>query len=148
MFVRNSMTYPPAMIMLNSTRTHGRYIACNKYTHMYSHNIHTLNGLFSRTTWVSRHQKGKPFWILLKQEMMGGWTMQTICTTLQTDHHASTPSLNFMGWMPFLTPNQQCQSTEGKCIVINSPNSPKPPMSYKDGISKHRLVPYNTYCLK
>jgi len=31
----------------------------------------TFNGLFSRTTWVSRHQKGKPFWILLKQEMMG-----------------------------------------------------------------------------
>jgi len=25
---------------------------------------------FSRTTWVSRHQKGKPFWILLEQEMM------------------------------------------------------------------------------
>jgi len=36
----------------------------------YINNIHT--------TWVSRHQKGKPFWILLKQEMMGGsgisWT--------------------------------------------------------------------------
>jgi len=31
-----------------------------------------FNGLFSGTTWVSRHQKGKPFWILLKQEMMGG----------------------------------------------------------------------------
>jgi len=41
--------------------------------------------------------------------------MQIICTTLQTDNHASTPSLNFfMGWMLFLTPNQQCQSTEGK----------------------------------
>jgi len=26
---------------------------------------------FSRTTWVSRHQKGKPFWILQEQEMMG-----------------------------------------------------------------------------
>jgi len=26
---------------------------------------------FSRTTWASRHHKGKPFWILLKQEMMG-----------------------------------------------------------------------------
>jgi len=26
---------------------------------------------FSRTTWVSRYQKGKPFWILLEQEMMG-----------------------------------------------------------------------------
>jgi len=32
----------------------------------------TFNSLFSRTTRVSRHQKGKPFWILLKQEMMGG----------------------------------------------------------------------------
>ena len=26
---------------------------------------------FSRTTWVGRHHKGKPFWILLEQEMMG-----------------------------------------------------------------------------
>jgi len=26
---------------------------------------------FSRTTWVSWHQKGKSFWILLVQEMMG-----------------------------------------------------------------------------
>jgi len=30
-----------------------------------------FNGLFSRTNWVSQHQKGKPFWILMKQEMMG-----------------------------------------------------------------------------
>ena len=30
--------------------------------------IHTFSGLFSRTTRVSRHQKDKPFWILLKQE--------------------------------------------------------------------------------
>ena len=41
---------------------------------------------FSRTTWVSWHQKGKPFWILLKEEIMG-WQwhqldhMQIICTT-------------------------------------------------------------------
>jgi len=61
--------------------------------------------------WVSRNQKGKPFWILLKLDHM-----QIICTTLQTDNHASTPSLNFL-WagrrMLFLTPNQQCQSNEG-----------------------------------
>jgi len=25
--------------------------------------LRPFNGLFSRTTWVSRHQKGKPFWI-------------------------------------------------------------------------------------
>jgi len=23
------------------------------------------------TTWASRHQKGKPFWILLEQDMVG-----------------------------------------------------------------------------
>ena len=48
-----------------------------------------LTPFFSRTTCVSRHQKGKPFWILMKQEMMG-WQwhqldhMQIICTLLQT----------------------------------------------------------------
>ena len=78
-------------------------------THTHTH-THTFNGLFSRIIWVSRHQKGKPFWILLKQEMMG-WKwhqldhMQIICTTLQTDNHDSTPLLNFLwagcsSWCP------------------------------------------------
>jgi len=55
---------------------------------------------FSRTTLVSWHQKGKPFWILLEQEMMG-WQwhqldhMQINCTSLQTDNHASTSPLSF-----------------------------------------------------
>ena len=71
--------------------------------HFFLHLLYThtrLTTFFSRTTWVSRHQKGKVFWILLKQEMMGWeWQqldhMQIICTTLQTDNHTSTPSLNF-----------------------------------------------------
>jgi len=38
-----------------------------------------------------------------------------VCTSLQTDNHASTSVLKFFtGRMPFLPPNQQCQSTEGK----------------------------------
>jgi len=59
-----------------------------------------LTALFSRTTWVSQQQKGKPFWILLEQEMMG-WQwhqldhMQIICTSLQTDNHDSTSPLSF-----------------------------------------------------
>jgi len=76
------------------------------------------------TTWVSRQQKGKPFWILLEQEMMG-WQwhqldhMQIICTSLHTDEHASTPSLSFFtGQMLFLPPNQQHQSTEGNTNKI------------------------------
>jgi len=75
---------------------------------------------FFRTTWVNRHQKGKPFWILLEQEMMG-WQwhqldyVQVICTSLQRDNHASTSPLSFyrLHAMPFLAPNQQRQSTEG-----------------------------------
>jgi len=31
--------------------------------------LHPYNGLFSKTTWVSRHQKGKPF-LIMKQKMM------------------------------------------------------------------------------
>jgi len=50
----------------------------------------------------------------MKQEMMG-WQwhqldhMEIICTLLQAPHHSI-----FTEWMLFLTPNQQCQSTEGR----------------------------------
>ena len=45
-------------------RTHAR-------THAYTH-THPFNGSFSGTTQVSRYQKGKPIWILLKQETVSG----------------------------------------------------------------------------
>jgi len=56
----------------------------------------------------------------MKQEMIAWqWhqldNMQIICTMLQTDIYASTSSLSlFTGRMLFLTPNQQCQSTQGR----------------------------------
>jgi len=38
-----------------------------------------------------------------------------VCTSPQTDNHANTPPLSFFtGRMPFLPPNRQRQSTEGK----------------------------------
>jgi len=40
-----------------------------------------------------------------------------VCTSLQTDNDTSIPPLSsvfFAGQMPFLPPNQQHQSTEGK----------------------------------
>jgi len=52
--------------------------------------------------WVSRHQKGKPFWILL-----GGSG-----TSLQTDNHAMPHHSVSTGRMPFLPPSQHYQSTE------------------------------------
>jgi len=39
-----------------------------------------------------------------------------VCTSLQTDNHASTPPLSFFtGWMPFLPPNEQ---QEMYCISV------------------------------
>ena len=41
-----------------------------------------------------------------------------VCTSLQTDNHASTSPLSFFtGRMPFLPPNQQRQSTEGTNLL-------------------------------
>jgi len=86
-----------------------------------------FNGLFSRTNWVSRHQKRKPFWILLEQEMTG-WQwhqlihMQIICTSLETDNHASTSPLSFyrLDALPAVQPTvskhwrkAQAEETEG-----------------------------------
>jgi len=63
-----------------------------------------------------------PIWILMKQEMTG-WQwhqLDHICiyTSFQTDNHISTPSLICTGRMLFLTPNQQCESTEGNIQSI------------------------------
>jgi len=62
--------------------------------------LHPFNGLFSRTTWVSRHQKSKPFWSLLEHGVLvWRWHQldhtQIICTSLQADNHASTSPLSF-----------------------------------------------------
>ena len=47
-----------------------------------------------------------------------------VCTSLQTDNHASTPLLSFFtGRMPFLLLNQQHQSTEG--TTLTQPNQPE-----------------------
>ena len=91
---------------------------------------HPFNGLFSRTTWTSRCQKGKTSLDLNKAKDDGvlGWQWhqldhtQTICTSLQTDNHTNTSSLNiFTGQTLFLTPNQQCQrrkfTSNFSCIV-------------------------------
>ena len=80
---------------------------------------HPFNGSFSRTTRVSRYQKGKTN--LDFTEARGSewqwhqWGHVQVCISLQTDNHASTPPLIvFTGRMPFLPPKQQRQSTEDK----------------------------------
>jgi len=51
-----------------------------------------------------------------------------VCTLLQTNNHTSTRPLKFFtGRMPFLPPNQQRQSTEGKVHFFRDyPGGPVP----------------------
>jgi len=65
--------------------------------------LQPFNGLFSRITWVGRYQKGKTNldftgardseWHEWQWHQLGH--MQ-VCTSLQTDNHASSPSLCFL----------------------------------------------------
>jgi len=78
----------------------------------------------SGTTRVSRYQNGK---LNLDDTEASDSEWQwhqlghmQVCISLQTDNHANTPPLKFFtGWMPFLPPNLQRQSTEGIFACIH-----------------------------
>jgi len=54
------------------------------------------------------------------------WTAGAIShAKLQSNHHQQTNIQFFTGRMPFLSPNQQCQSTEGKSITFHGLAYPK-----------------------
>ena len=90
-------------------------LTARTYIHTY---IQPFNGPFSATTRVSRYQKGKTN-LDFTEARDSEWQWHQlghmqVCTSLQTDNHASTPPLSlFTGRMPFLPPNQQRQSTDG-----------------------------------
>jgi len=59
--------------------------------------LHPINGLFFRTTWVSRYQKGKTS-LDLNESRDDGVQLnhtQTICTSPQMDNHTNTSSPTF-----------------------------------------------------
>jgi len=84
---------------------------------------HTFNGPFSGTTKVSRYQKGKPIWILLKQETVSGSDISwVICKSAPRSRQITMPAPHhsvFTGRMSFLPPNQQRQSTEGNPLYLH-----------------------------
>ena len=99
--------------------THGKQpLKHRQYTR-----LHTFNGPLSGTTKVSRYQKGKTD-LDFTEARDSEWQWHQlgrmqVCTSLQTDNHASTPPLSFFtGRMPFLPPNQQRQSTEGTVVSL------------------------------
>jgi len=84
-----------------------------------NNNTHPFNGPLSGTTRASQYQKGETN-LDFTEARDSEWQWHQlghmqVRTSLQTDNHTSTPPLSFFtGRMPFLPPNQQCQSTEGE----------------------------------
>ena len=89
--------------------------------HTHTH-THPFNGALSGTTRINQYRKGKPIWILLKQETVSssGITGPYASLHLAADNHAwcQHPTTQFFtSQMPFLPPNQQRQSTESQSKV-------------------------------
>ena len=102
---------------------------CSQTSHLQqasNNNKHRFNGLFSRTTWVSRHQEGQTNLILMKQEMTR-WQwhqlddMQIICTSLHTDNHASTSSFNLF-YRPDALPDTQLTASKHWRPPVSDPS--------------------------
>ena len=75
------------------------------------------------TARVGRYQKGKTNVVTEARDSECQWHQlgrMQVCTSLQTDNHASSPPLRFFtGRMPFLQPNQQRQNTEGTYLFVD-----------------------------
>ena len=70
------------------------------YKHTHPFNTHPFNGPLSGTTQVSRYQKGKTNLDFTEaRDSEWQWLQlgyMQVCTSLQTDNHASTPPLSFL----------------------------------------------------
>jgi len=88
-------------LFINTTHTHTR-----------------LTALYPGLPGWAGTRKVKPIWILMKQETVSGSGISwTICKSAPHSRQITTPAPHrsvFTGWMPFLPPNQQCQSTQSK----------------------------------
>ena len=93
----------------------------NKNTHIHTH---PFNGPFPGPPKCAGTRKVKPIWILLKQETVRGSGISwVICMSAPCSRQTTTPAPHhfvFTGQMPFLPPNQQRQSTEGKLTRIQN----------------------------
>jgi len=90
------MTGRPANTGNQHTNSKG---ARNREQHLNTH-THPFNGPLSGTTQVSRYEKGKPDMDFTEaRDSEWHWHQLghiQLCTSLQTDNHASTPSLSFL----------------------------------------------------
>ena len=87
---------------------------CSSSTH-----THTFNGSLSRTTRVSRYQKGKTS-LDFTEARDSEWQWHQlghmqVCTSLHTDNHTSTPPLSFLqAGCPSCRPTNSVKALKGK----------------------------------
>ena len=94
--------------------------------HQLSNTVHLTALCPGLPGWVGT-RKVKPTWILLKQETVSGSGIHwAICKSAPRSRQITMPvphhSKFFTGRMPFLPPNQQCQSTEGRKAIFTPSN--------------------------
>jgi len=99
----------PMVSQLKTLHCHGpvRCLLPHTHTHTHTHTVththtHPFNSPFSRTIQVSQYQKGETN-LDLTEARDSEWQWQwhqlghmQVCTSLQTDNHASTPPLSFL----------------------------------------------------
>jgi len=89
--------------------------------------LQLFNGLFSRTTWVSRYQKGKTNLDFTgARDTEWQWdqlSYMQVCTSLQTDNHASTQPLCFLqaGCLS-CHPTNSVKALKALLMPLRSPN--------------------------
>ena len=95
------------------------FVYCTMTTH-----THPFNGFLSGTTRVSRYQKGETNLDFTEaRDSEWQWNplghMQ-VCTSLQTDNHASTPSLSFLqAGCPSCRPTNSVKALKANCTITN-----------------------------
>ena len=100
----------------------GAAVVVHAYTHAHTR-THTFNGPFSGTSWVSQYQKGETN-LDFTEARDSEWQWHQlghmqVCTSLQTDTHASTPPLVFYrpDALPAAQPTQH-QTTVKRAVVV------------------------------
>ena len=102
----------------------------NRHVHICQHNAththtHTFKGPFSGTTRVSRYQKGKTN-LDFTEARDSEWQWHQlghmqVCTSLQTNNHASTPPLRFLqAGCPSCHPTNSVKALKGKYCWHNA----------------------------
>ena len=91
---------------------------------LFHNNTHThpFNGPLSRTTRVSRYQKGKPIWILLKQEIVSGSAISwAICKSASRSREITTPaphhSVFLQAGCPSCRPTNSVKAVKAQCFI-------------------------------